>query len=188
MKIEKIAYLVFPRMTLLDHVGPNDALRRVATMVIDPNVTQRVIGTADKIVDESGNVLLPDGVYEDLAPYDLLIVPGGFIARSLVDDARLIAYLKSWGRARPIASVCTGSLLLGKAGFLEGKKATTHHTAFGILRLYAGEVVTDRRVVDEGNVVTAGGVTSGIDLGLHLVEKFWGAPAREQIARQMEWK
>lgn len=185
--IKRIAFLLFPGLTFLDFVGAYDSLRRVAAMGIDRDVTHRLIGTAAEIVDETGLVAKPDGVYEDLAPFDLLYVPGGFGTRALVDDERLIAYLRTWGD-RPLASVCTGALLIGKAGYLAGRRATTHHRALDALRPYCREVVADRRVVDEGTVVTAGGVASSLDLGLYLVEKHWGAPAREKIAAQMEYR
>ncbi|HEV8642841.1 MAG TPA: DJ-1/PfpI family protein [Methylomirabilota bacterium] len=188
MPIKRIAFLVFPRLTLLDFIGGYDALRRVATMGVDPAVTHRVIGTDAEIGDETGLLIRPDAVYEDLAAFDLLYVPGGFGTRALVNDARLIDYLKSWGTERPLASVCTGALLLGKAGYLAGRRATTHHRAYDLLRPYCREVVSDRRIVDEGQVVTAGGVASALDLGLYLVERFWGTSAREEIAAQMEYR
>jgi len=188
MAVKRIAFLVFPRVTLLDFVGGYDALRRVPLMGIDPEVTHRVIGTEREIVEESGLVVKPDAVYEDLAGFDLLYVPGGMGTRTLVNDQRLIAYLKTWGTERPIASVCTGALLLGAAGYLQGRRATTHHAAYDLLRPYCAEVVTDRRVVDEGQVVTAGGVSSSLDLGLYLVERFWGPAAREKIAAQMAYR
>ncbi len=185
---KRIAFLVFPRLTFLDLIGAYDALRRVATMEIDPAVTHRIIGTEPEITDESGLVVKPDAVYENLAAFDLLYVPGGLGTRTLLHDPRCIAYLRSWGDRRPLASVCTGALLLGRAGHLAGKRATTHHRAFDLLRPYCAEVVTDRRIVDEGRVVTAGGVASSLDLGLYLVEKFWGAEARQRIAAQMEYR
>lgn len=185
---KRIAFLVFPRLTLLDLVGAYDSLRRVATMSIDPAVTHRIIGTEPEVADETGLVVRPDSVYEDLRGFDLLYVPGGFGTRTLVDDRRLIDYLRSWGAERPLASVCSGALLIGRAGHLSGLRATTHHLAYDLLRPLCGEVVTDRRVVDEGRVVTAGGVSSSLDLGLYLVEKFWGAAAREAIAAQMEYR
>jgi transcriptional regulator GlxA family with amidase domain len=186
--VKRIAFLVFPRLTLLDFVGGYDALRRVATMGVDPEVRHRVIGTEAPITDDSGLALTPDGVYEDLASFDLLYVPGGFGTRTLLDDGRCVDYLRSWGRERPIVSVCTGALLLGAAGHLEGKRATTHHRAFDALARYCKEVVTDERIVDEGRVVTAGGVASALDLGLYLVERFWGVAARTTIAAQMEYR
>lgn len=186
--VKRIAFFIFPRMTFLDLIGGYDALRRVAGMSIDPEVTHRTIGTAAQVEDDSGLVVRANGVYEDLAPFDLLYVPGGFGTRTLMDDPRCIEYLRTWGRERPVASVCTGALLLGGAGHLEGLRATTHHRAFDLLRPFCREVVTDRRIVDEGRVVTAGGVASALDLGLYLVEKFWGPPARERIAAQMEYR
>ncbi len=188
MTPRRIAFLVFPRLTFLDLVGAYDALRRVASMSVDPGVTHRIIGTEPEIVDETGLVVRPDSVYEDLASFDLLYVPGGIGTRPLMDDRRLIDYLKTWGSGRPLASVCTGALLLGRAGYLRDLRATTHHRAFELLRPLCREVVTDARVVDEGRVVTAGGVASSLDLGLYLVEKFWGAAAREKIAAQMEYR
>jgi cyclohexyl-isocyanide hydratase len=186
--IKRIAFLIFPRMTFLDLIGGYDALRRIATMGIDPEVRHRIVGTAPEVRDDSGLVVQADAVYEDLTGFDLLYVPGGIGTRELVTDRRSIDYLRSWGTTRPVASVCTGALLLGAAGFLAGKRATTHHNAFDLLRPLCREVVTDQRVVDEGQVVTAGGVASALDLGLYLVERFWGAPAREKIAAQMEYR
>ena len=118
MTTKRIAFLIFPRLTFLDFIGGYDALRRVAAMGIDKSVTHRIIGTEASIADDSGLSVTPDGVYEDLASYDLLYVPGGFGTRPLMEDARFIEYLKSWGDERPIASVCTGALLLGRAGYL----------------------------------------------------------------------
>jgi cyclohexyl-isocyanide hydratase len=186
--IKRIALLAFPRLTLLDLIGAYDSLRRVATMGVDPGVTHRIIGTEAVIVDDSGLAVRPDAVYEDLAGFDLLYVPGGLGTRALLGDARLTDYLRSWGGDRPVASVCTGALLLGAAGHLRGLRATTHHRAYDLLRPYCGDVVTDRRIVDEGRVVTAGGVASALDLGLYLVQKFWGVEARVTIAAQMEYR
>ena len=186
--VKRVALLAFPRLTFLDLVGVYDALRRIAPMGIDPDVTHRIIGTEAEIVDDTGLIVRADSVYEDLARFDLLYVPGGFGTRALMGDRRFIEYLKTWGTERPLASVCTGALLLGAAGYLEGKRATTHHRAYDLLRPYCREVVTDRRIVDEDGVVTAGGVSSSLDLGLYLVEKFWGAAARQKIAAQMEYR
>ncbi len=185
--VRRIAFLAFPGITLLDLVGAYDALRRVALMGIDRSVTHRIIGTKAVLEDETGFVIHPDAVYEDLRSVDLLVVPGGLGTRRLMHDEHFIDYLKSYGRSRPVASVCTGSLLLGRAGYLKGKRATTHHGAFEDLAPFCREVVRDSRVVDEGMVVTAGGVSSALDLGLYLVESYWGLEARERIAQVMEY-
>jgi cyclohexyl-isocyanide hydratase len=93
-------------------------------MGIDPSVSHRVIGTEASIADDSGLRVTPDGVSEDLAPHDLLYIPcGGFGTRSLMEDACFIEYLKTWGTERPVASVCTGALPLGRAGPSLGRSA-----------------------------------------------------------------
>jgi len=187
--IRRIGFVVFPRLTLLDLIGPYDALRRVRTMGIDPGLQWSFLGTAASVVDDSGTRVPVD---ESLPPppfdgIDLLVVPGGFG----VDDLRVAGEvgraLAGWPTGRAIASVCSGSLLLGDAGLLAGKRATTHHSRLDQLRPLCSEVVEDERVVDAGDVITAAGVTAGIDLGLHLVARFWGADARDRIARQMAW-
>lgn len=188
MTVKRIALLAFRHLTFLDLIGAYDALRRVPAMDVDPEVRLTIVGTEPEIVDDSGLVIRPDAVYADLAPFDLLYVPGGFGTRTLMHEARFIDYLRTWGDARPAASVCTGALLLGQAGFLKDKRATTHHRALDLLRPLCREVITDRRIVDEGRIVTAGGVSSSLDLGLYLVEKFWGADARTRIAAQMEYR
>ena len=186
--VKRIAFLAFPGMTLLDLVGGYDALRRVALMGIDPAVTCRIVGTKQTIEDETGTTLVPDGVYEDLKRFDLLYVPGGQGTRRLMHEERLLEYLRSWPGNRPLTSVCTGALLLGAAGQLKGRRATTHHLAADLLEPLCKEVVRDRRIVTEGQVVTAGGVASALDLGLYLVDWLWGEEARRRIAGVMEYR
>ena len=116
----------------------------------------------------------------------MIVVPGGFGTRSLQHDKAFMDWLRSAETVKLKTSVCTGSLLLGAAGFLKGKRATTHPNAFDELKPYCASVV-DQRVVDEGEVLTARGVTSAIDLGLHLVERLAGREARVGIAKQMDY-
>src|SRR5437870_7964466 len=129
MAIKRIAFLVFPRLTFLDFVGAYDVLRRIAAMSIDPAVTHRIIGTEPEIIDETGLVMKPDAVYEDLASFDLLYVPGGFGTRTLMDDKHLLDYLKTWASERPLASACTGAPLPARAAYLPAARAPTHHRA-----------------------------------------------------------
>ena len=182
--IRQIAFVVLPGMTALDLIGPYDALRRVRTMEIDPGLAWRFVATSPAPSDDCGLPLHADQVRGSLAHFDLLVVPGGLGVDRLRGDPAVVAWLQSWGDARPVASVCSGALLLGDAGWLRGLPATTHHARREQLRPLCGEVV-DLRVVDAGRVITAAGVTAGIDLGLHLVGRFWGAEARRRIARQM---
>jgi cyclohexyl-isocyanide hydratase len=175
----KIAFFAFDGLTLLDLVGCYDALRRV------DGVRITVLGTGEHHGDDGALRVRTDGILGDLSPYDLLIVPGGLGTRKLQADARVIEWLRGWGEARPVASVCTGALLLGHAGLLRGLPATTHFDHYEALRPLCGEVVTDRRVVDAGRAITAGAVSSSLDLGLHLVGRFFGADEQTRVSRAM---
>jgi transcriptional regulator GlxA family with amidase domain len=138
------------------------------------------------VVSSSGLTLNASKVAEPLNGYDLVIVPGGLGSRALIEDSDFIRWLTT-AEACPIkASVCTGSLLLGAAGFLKGKRATTHPNAFSDLRKYCAQVV-DSRIVDEGDVITARGVTSSIDLGLYLCARLASSQAEQSIRKQMDY-
>jgi transcriptional regulator GlxA family with amidase domain len=183
----KVAFVIFNRMTALDFVGAYDPVTRLKSMKLMPEMSWDICAYSEEVADDRGLAFTPTKVGEPLRNYELLIVPGGFGTRELVGDAPFIEWL---GTAAPCglkASVCTGSLLLGAAGFLEGRRATTHPNAFRELARYCARV-EDRRVVDEGDVVTAGGVTSAIDLGLHLVGRLAGREGRERIRKQMDYR
>ena len=182
----KIGFVIYQGMTALDFIGVYDPLVRLRTMGFMPDLEWEVCAYSPEVKDSTGLVFTPTKVGESLGEYDMIVVPGGLGSRKLVDDADFIRWLKTAEACRFKASVCTGSLLLGAAGFLKGKKATTHPEAFGELREFCSEVV-DQRVVDEGSVITAGGVSSSIDLGLYLCERLAGRDVREKIRRQMDY-
>ena len=193
----RIAFAAFPGLTLLDLVGPLDALSRIASMGFDPTTTCEVIALARRLDDCDppsdppvawsawGAELVTARHRPPLDAFDVLVVPGGPGTRALEKDADVIAWLSTFPANRLLASVCTGALLLGAAGRLRGKRATTHHTMTSELARF-GATAIGERVVDEGQLVTAGGVTSGIDLGLHLVRRLAGEDAHARIAAQME--
>ncbi|MCI3952474.1 MAG: ThiJ/PfpI domain protein [Burkholderiales bacterium] len=182
----KTAFVIFDGMTVMDFIGIYDPLTRLKTMKIMPDFEWNVCAVNGEVADDKGLRVTADAVGKPLAGYDLLVVPGGMGTRTLQHDRNFIDWLKGAERVQYKASVCTGALLLGAAGYLEGRRATTHPGALEELKPYCARVVTDR-VVDEGNVLTAGGVTAGIDLGLHLVERFAGAEARTRVAKQMDY-
>ena len=184
----KAALIVFDRMTYLDFVGFYDPLTRLKAMNILPDFEWRILSNRPQVADDRGSAgmkMVPDGLMEPLTGYDIVYVPGGMGTRPLQHDREFVDWLKTAARAKLKISVCTGALLLGAAGFLKGKRATTHPGALKDLEPYCAKVVTDLRVVDEGDVITAGGVSSSIDLGLHVVQKLAGAEARSRIAAQM---
>jgi cyclohexyl-isocyanide hydratase len=183
----KAALIVFDRMTYLDFVGFYDPLTRLKSMDIIPDFEWRILSNTPRVSDDRGPAgmkMAADGVLEPLGGYDLVFVPGGMGTRPLQNDATFVEWLKSAAPVKLKVSVCTGSLLLGAAGFLKGKRATTHPSALKELEPYCGKVLTDR-VVDAGDVITGGGVSSSIDLGLHVAERLAGPEARSRIAAQM---
>lgn len=182
----KIAFVIFDRMTALDFIGAYDPLTRLKSMQLVSNFEWDVCAIAEEVSDDKGMTFTPSVVAEPLGKYDLLVVPGGFGTRILQHDRAFVDWLRTSEPVKFKASVCTGSLLLGAAGFLKGRRATTHPSAFEELKPYCAQVV-DERVVDEGAIVTARGVTSAIDLGLYLVERLASVEARRQVARQMDY-
>jgi transcriptional regulator GlxA family with amidase domain len=182
----KAAFVVFDRMTSLDFIGFYDPVTRLKSMKIVDDFEWRICATTRQVVDDRGLRIEADAIAEPLDSYDMLFVPGGFGTRSLQHDSSFVDWLRTASAARLKISVCTGALLLGAAGFLRGKRATTHPSALKELEPYCRSVVRDR-VVDEGDVITAGGVSSAIDAGLHLVQKLAGADARARIAAQMDY-
>lgn len=182
----KAAFVLFERMTALDLVGAYDPITRLRSMAIMPEFEFELCSFTPAVTDDRGLRLSPDRVRGDLGGYDLLVVPGGFGTVDLERDEAFLAWLRTAAPVPLKASVCTGSVLLGAAGFLAGLRATTHPTFYDGLAPYCAEVV-DERVVDEGAVVTSRGVTAGIDLGLHLVARLAGAEARDRVARQMDY-
>lgn len=182
----KTAFVIFDRLTAMDFIGAYDPLTRLKSMQLMPGFEWDVCAFAADITDDKGLRITPSVVGEPLSEYDLIVVPGGFGTRTLQHDKAFIDWLRTSEPVKLKASVCTGSLLLGAAGFLKGKRATTHPSAFEELKPYCAQVVDDR-VVDEGGIITARGVTSAIDLGLYLVERLAGAEARTRVAKQMDY-
>jgi len=136
-------------------------------------------------------ILLPDVAWDDLDRRpDLVLVPGGRGTRSLVEDTVLLARLRRLhDEGTILASVCTGSLLFAAAGLLEGRPATTHHGALAELQGLDGscEVRRDERYVDDGDVLTAAGVSAGIDLALHLVDRFAGTERARAVRSAIQY-
>src|SRR5262245_29877848 len=176
----KAALIVFDRMTYLDFVGFYDPLTRLKSLNLLPDFEWRICSNRKQVADDRrvpGMTMLAGSVLEPLDRYDLVFVPGGMGPRELQHDREFIDWLKTAAPVKPKVSACTGALLLGAAGFLRGKRATTHPNALKELERYCEKVLPDR-IVDEGDIVTGSGVSTSIDLGLHMVERIAGAEAR----------
>ncbi|MCK4503563.1 MAG: DJ-1/PfpI family protein [Desulfuromonadales bacterium] len=180
------AFVIFDQMTALDFVGFYDPLTRLKSMDFMPDFRWQICSYCEDVADTQDLRFDPDRIRESLADFDLLVVPGGYGSRHLQHNEDFVTWLKTATSVPLKASVCSGSLLLGAAGFLQGKKATTHPKAYSELARYCDEV-SDQRIVDAGDVVTASGVSAAIDLGLYLVERLAGKEVRIEIALQMDY-
>ncbi len=180
----QIAIGLFPQFTALDAIGPYQVFANV------PDV-ELVLCAARKgdLADDKGLLHFDIAhTFDDVPAPDVLLVPGGLITRKLARDGDpVIEWIR---RAHPhttyTTSVCTGALLLGAAGLLEGLRATTHWIAYEALRSYGAEP-TEERVVDEGKIVTAAGVSAGIDLALALLGRIAGAETAQAIQLVLEY-
>lgn len=191
----QIAIVVYDGFDDLDAVGPFEVFGHAATFGADLEVGLYTLAPQEVVASSHGLRVEPDGVLDDVTDPDLVVVPGGgwgdraeVGARGEAERGEIpdgLARLHDGGAT--IASVCTGGMLLARAGITDGRPAVTHHTALADLRDSGAEVV-EARVVDDGDVVTAGGVTSGIDLALHLVEREFGGEVAERVATEMEYE
>ena len=182
----KAGFIVFDQVTILDFVGVYDAFTRLKTMDYLPDMSWEVCAVTEEVRDDRGVALRASHVNKPLGEFDVIVAAGGFGTRPLVSDQTFMDWIRTAAPCKLKVSVCTGALLYGAAGFLEGRRATTHPNAFELLRPYCAEVM-DERIVDEGEVITSRGVTAGIDLGLYLCEKFAGPEARQAIKKQMDY-
>jgi len=179
----EIAILVFDRLTALDAVGPYEVLSRL------PGATVRFVATepGPKRTDNGFLALVAEHALGDVPHPDIVVVSGGFGSRAALADARVLEWLRTaHAGSRWTTSVCTGSLILGAAGILRGLKATTHWASLEQLRDFGAEPVTDR-VVEQGKVITAAGVSSGIDMALRLAELVAGRDIAQAIQLSIEY-
>jgi cyclohexyl-isocyanide hydratase len=177
-----IGMLIFPRLTQLDMTGPYEVLARL------PNTTVHLVAhTLDPVTTDRGMKVVPTTTFADCPPLDVLMVPGGPGQQDLMEDETALEFLRRHaGTAKYVTAVCTGSLVLGAAGLLKGKRATTHWAAIDHLTSLGAIPVSERVVVD-GNVVTGAGVASGIDFALKLAAMLEGEDVARQIQLQIEY-
>ncbi|WP_339850571.1 DJ-1/PfpI family protein [Paenibacillus sp. FSL W7-1088] len=182
----KIAFVLFDGLTFLDFAGFYDVINRLNFFEQTKGTTWETCAMTDQVTDESGLTLKVDRVKPNLAEYDLVFVPGGMGTRKLRFDEAFVGWLRQAENVPLKVSVCTGSLLMGAAGFLTGKKATTHPNVYELLEPYVAEVIRTR-IVKDGNVITAGGVATSIDLGVYVVGLLAGQEAAEHVKLQIDY-
>ena len=188
--------LIFPDVEVLDFCGPFEVLSvtrlEESRRREDPSPFEvlLVAETLDPVRATGGMTVLPHADLDHCPPLDILVVPGGWGARPALENGRLVSWIAGRAaQAKVTASVCTGALLLGKAGLLEGRRATTHWWTLDWMEsLFPGTaVVRDLHVVEDGPVVTSAGISAGIDMTLCLVARLLGETVARATARYMEY-
>lgn len=189
---KNVAILVFDDVEVLDFAGPfevfavTDELRQH-----EPFHTFTFALTPATVRARNGLKVVPDFTIERCPPPHVLIVPGGAGTRSLLRQPMFHEWLRAKATAAEVVmSVCTGSLVLGAAGLLDGLRATTHHECFDLLRRIAprAEAIENERFTDNGKVLTSAGISAGIDCSLHVVERMLGRDAAEATVQYMEYR
>jgi len=187
-----VAILIFDDVEVLDFAGPfevfavTDELRAHEAFHVFTVSEQRATIRA-----RNGLKIVPDFLLENCPAAQVLVIPGGQGTRALLNRPLLLEWVRKQARgAEIVMSVCTGALVLGKAGLLDGLRATTHHACFDLLREHApGAVVTPgERFTDNGKVCTSAGISAGIDLSLHVVGRLLGQEAADTTARHMDYE
>lgn len=173
----QIIFLFYDGMTALDAVGPHEILCRLPGVFV-----KRVAKSAGKIMTDSGLVLNADNALSDISHADILFIPGAGNATTLRKYPEILHWIRLiHSKTIWTTSVCTGSLILGAAGILSGVKATTHWAALDRLNIWGAEPI-QKRIVESGKIITAAGVSAGIDMALLLAAKISG----ESVAKTLQ--
>ncbi|MBT1605442.1 DJ-1/PfpI family protein [Curtobacterium flaccumfaciens] len=178
----RIAFLLFPHLTQLDLTGPAQVLSRVPGARVE-----YAAATLDPVPSDCGLSLVPTTTMSEARAADVLVVPGGDGAFDAMLDPDVVAFVRRQAEhATWITSVCTGAFVLGAAGLLAGRRATTHWASKPMLEAFGAQPV-DARIARDGAVVTAAGVSAGIDMALWLAAELAGQSAAEAIQLQIEY-
>lgn len=179
----KIVFVLFEGITALDIVGPYEVLARLpGAQSVFAAKSAGAVKTDDGLLS-----LVATRAFSEITEADLVVVPGGWGTRPLMQDPATLDWLRAIDRSTTLTtSVCTGALLLGAAGLLKGKRATTHWSQRALLA-ELGAVVTDERVVTDGKIVTAAGVSAGIDMALAVAARLAGETVAKAIQLGIEY-
>jgi transcriptional regulator GlxA family with amidase domain len=193
------AIFIFDDVEVLDFAGPYEVFSRTR---LEPGVIARrseetapfkvftIAQSAAPIVTTGGLRIIPDSDFASTPRIDILIIPGGFGTRRLLENTAILDWIKTTAsQAKQVASVCTGSLLLAKAGLLSGRRATTHWASLDLLASLDSGITVERqqRFVTDG-IVTSAGVAAGIDMAFSLVESLCGKAVADETARYIEYQ
>jgi cyclohexyl-isocyanide hydratase len=182
-----VGILIYPQVEELDFVGPFEIMTYINKVQPDSTKVLLIAEKLEPVQAFNGMRILPDLTLEECPQLDILVLPGGKGRFSAMKNPAIIDFILRQSKdARYMTSVCTGAFLLAEAGLLKGKKATTYHTAFSELQNYSVDVL-NKKVVQDGTIITAGGVSSGIELGFYLLKILFGSVLAEDVARKVEY-
>lgn len=187
--VKTVAFVLFEGAEELDFAGPWEVftmVNAVAPGSVECYITSERGGT---ITCAKGMRVLADYAFDDAPKADIVLIPGGFATRTEENNPVMLNFLRKMDAGSELTtSVCSGALILQKAGLLDGKKATTHWIAIDDLKSRPGvEVLTQTRFVDDGKVITSAGVSAGIDMALHAVGRLWGPKVAAATQHAMEY-
>jgi transcriptional regulator GlxA family with amidase domain len=197
MARKRVGILIFPDVEVLDFCGPfevfsvtrlNEELRREEQ---SPFEVLLVAERAEPVTTTGGMKVTPHHTLETCPPLDVLVVPGGWGTRAEARNARLLEWIKARAKqVETLTSVCTGSMLLGQVGLLDGRHATTHWRSLQRMRESFPAVTVEEKqhVVEDGNVLTSAGISAGIDMALKVVARYHGEAVARNTARNMEYR
>jgi len=182
MEPVSVAFLLFPNVTQLDLTGPAQVLSRLGRVKLD-----LVWRSREPVPTDAGFDIVPTATFDEIDAVDVLCVPGGIGVTDVMEDEAAMAWVRRIGaQAQWVTSVCTGSLILGAAGLLQGYRATSHWAWRHYLAAFGAEPVAERVVFDR-NRVTGGGVTAGIDFGFALMSAIRGEPHARLVQLSLEY-
>jgi transcriptional regulator GlxA family with amidase domain len=196
MTRRRVGILIFPQVEVLDFCGPfevfsvtrlNEERRREEQ---SPFEVLLIAESAEPVTATGGLRVIPDLTIDACPPVDVLVVPGGWGTRREIKNQRLLAWIAERGKiVETLTSVCTGAMLLGQAGLLDGRRATTHWRSLPWLRESFPTVIVEEKlhVVEDGHVLTSAGISAGIDMALRVVARYHGEPIARATARHMEY-
>jgi transcriptional regulator GlxA family with amidase domain len=182
-----VGIVLFPVFEELEAIGPLEVFGALSDLDAEWRVVT-VAESAGVVTGAHGLKVTADHSFEDCPPLDVVLVPGGFGTRQEMNNPRMLEFVRRAARtASYVTSVCTGALVLHKAGFLADRKATTHWGAIDLLRGMGNVEVVKERYVQDGNVITAAGVSAGIDMALYLVSLLKDAQMASNVQKMMEY-
>jgi transcriptional regulator GlxA family with amidase domain len=197
MARKRVGILIFPDVEVLDFCGPfevfsvtrlNEELRREELSPFEVLLVAERPGT---VTTTGGMKVTPDHTIDTCPPLDILVVPGGWGTRAEAKNTRLLDWIKTRAKqVETLTSVCTGSMLLGQVGLLDGRHATTHWRSLQRMRESFPAVTVEEKqhVVEDGNVLTSAGISAGIDMALKVVARYHGEAVARNTARNMEYR